>query len=179
MKYNRKPRIMEFPLPAATSKALGIKPLPKSAWKPVIKRAPLPSEIRARLKDGVARGMLTQQQADGLWEQLLPSIRQQAREDFDTFAEMVCINDDTGEPVVQAPIHKLWTKLRKEHRRLLIWSHIESAKTTQCSILNTVWELGIDPTLRFVILSNTAEQAETIVRAIAGYIARTSGLRSM
>jgi hypothetical protein len=45
--------------------------------------------------------------------------------------------------------------------------------------LNTVWELGIDPTLRFVILSNTAEQAETIVRAIAGYIERNPEVREI
>jgi hypothetical protein len=179
MKYNKKPRVVEFPTPAAVMKELGIKPPAKSAYKPVIKRAPLPSEIRAKLKHGVVNGLLTQSQADSIWEQLLPSLRQLAREDFDAFAELVCVNDETGEPVVQAPIHKCWTKLRKEHKRLLIWAHCESAKTTQISTLNTVWELGIDPTLRFVILSNTAEQAENIVRNIAGYIERNAEVRAI
>lgn len=142
-------------------------------------RAPLPSEIRARLKEAVKRGLLTEEQSRATWEQLLPGLRQLARTNFDSFAELVCVNDDTGEPVVQAPIHKCWTQLRKQHRRLLIWAHCESAKTTQCSILNTVWELGVDPTLRFVILSNTAEQAENITRAIAAYIERNAEVREI
>lgn len=93
-----------------------------------------------------------------------------ARIDFNLFAEFVCTDDVSGLPIKQAPIHKRWTELCAKYDRLLIWSHIESGKTTQLSILRTVWELGNDPTLRFVILSNTNGQAVKIVKAIAGYI---------
>lgn len=93
-----------------------------------------------------------------------------AREDFNVFAEYVSVDDETGEPLKQAAIHRQWAKLCDENDRILIWSHIESGKTTQLSILRTVWELGRDPNLRFVILSNTSDQAQMIVKAIASYI---------
>lgn len=167
---HKHPKTIEFRSPDAL-------PLPKYKQKQTY--TPLPSEIRARIKEALDKGAITQAQADAAWEKVLPSLRQLARTDFDAFAELVCVNDETGEPVVQAPIHKCWTRLRKQHKRLLIWAHCESAKTTQISTLNTVWELGIDPTLRFVILSNTAEQAENIVRNIAGYIERNKEVREI
>jgi hypothetical protein len=93
-----------------------------------------------------------------------------AREDFNTFAQLVAVDDETGQPIQQAPIHRRWAELAEQYDRLLIWAHIESGKTTQLSILRTVWELGRDPTLRFVILSNTSEQATKIVQSISNYI---------
>jgi hypothetical protein len=93
-----------------------------------------------------------------------------AREDFNTFAQLVAVDDETGQPIEQAPIHRRWAELCDQFDRLLIWAHIESGKTTQLSILRTVWELGRDPTLRFVILSNTGGQATKIVQAISNYI---------
>lgn len=93
-----------------------------------------------------------------------------ARIDFNRFAEMVSVDDETGEPLQQAPIHRRWAELCEQHDRLLIWSHVNSGKTTQISILRTVWELGRDPTLRFVILSNVSSIATKIVKAIASYI---------
>jgi hypothetical protein len=93
-----------------------------------------------------------------------------ARNDFNVFAELVCTDDETGVPIKQAAIHKRWAYLADNHDRLIIWSHVEAGKTTQLSILRTVWELGNNTRLRFVILSNTNEQASIIVRSIANYI---------
>jgi hypothetical protein len=93
-----------------------------------------------------------------------------ARTDFNTFAELVMVDDETGEPIKQAPIHRRWAQLCGEHDRLLIWSHINSGKTTQLSILRSIWELGNDPNLRILILSNTASIATKIVKAIAALI---------
>jgi hypothetical protein len=100
----------------------------------------------------------------------LQQLYERARDDFNTFAELVMVDDETGEPIKQAPIHRRWAQLCEQHDRLLIWSHINSGKTTQLSILRSVWELGRDPTLRIVILSNTASIATKIVRAIARLI---------
>ncbi len=94
----------------------------------------------------------------------------EAREDFDTFAEIVAKDDETGEPIRQAKIHRAWTKLVNKYPRVLIWAHRYAGKTVQLSILRTVWELGRDPSLRFLILSSTQDTAKDIVSAIAGYI---------
>jgi hypothetical protein len=102
-----------------------------------------------------------------------------AREDFNVFAELVMMDDETGEPIKQAPIHKRWAELCEQYDRLLIWSHINSGKTTQLSILRTVWELGRDPTLRIVILSNTAAIAIKIVRSIQGLIEKNDEVKKV
>ncbi len=93
-----------------------------------------------------------------------------ARNDFNVFAELVMTDDETGDPIKQAPIHRRWAEICEQYDRILIWSHINSGKTTQLSILRTVWELGRDPNLRIVILSNTASIATKIVRAISTLI---------
>ncbi len=102
-----------------------------------------------------------------------------AREDFNVFAELVATDDETGLPIKQAPIHKRWAELCEKYDRLLIWSHINSGKTTQLSILRTVWELGRDPSLRFVILSNTAQIAVKIVRAISSLITENPDVKKV
>ena len=139
----------------------------------------LPSELRDELKEAAAAGEITQEDSSQMWEDLLPALRIQAYTDFNTFAELVGVDDDTGEPIRQARIHKEWAVLCERYRRLLIWSHINSAKTTQLSVLRTVWELGKDSTLRFAILSNTKGQAETICRAIAALIDRNPEVRAI
>lgn len=93
-----------------------------------------------------------------------------ARTDFNVFAQLVAVDEETQQPIKQAPIHRRWAELAEQHNRLLIWSSINSGKTTQISILRTLWEIGRDHTLRVVILSNTKSIAEKIVKAIAAYI---------
>jgi hypothetical protein len=102
-----------------------------------------------------------------------------AREDVNLFAELVMVDDVTGQAIRQAPIHRRWHALADEFERLLIWSHIESGKTTQLSVLRTVWELGRDPSLRFAIISNTARQSTKIVRAIARLIENNAVVRKV
>lgn len=102
-----------------------------------------------------------------------------ARLNFDTFAELVMTDDETGETFKQAPIHKKWTTLCSQYRHLIIWSHRASGKTCQVSIARTVWELGRDPTLRFLILSNTSEIAVRIVKAIANLIKNNATVRKI
>lgn len=93
-----------------------------------------------------------------------------SRIDFNSFVEYVLRDDETGKPVKQSPIHRTWAELCKEHKRLIIWAHRNAGKTTQISVARTVWELGRDPSLRFLILSNTAEIAQRIIKSIAGLI---------
>lgn len=140
-------------------------------------RLVLPSEVRDLIKGAVDAGQITESAGEHMWKQFLPELDRQARKDFNTFAELVMVDDDTGDPIRQAPIHRRWAELCETHKRLLIWSHINSGKTTQLSILRTVWELGNDPTLRFAILSNTSGQAETILKAIAALIERNEGVQ--
>jgi len=93
-----------------------------------------------------------------------------ARRDINTFCELVIRDERTGRTVEQAPIHERWHQLCDSHDRLVIWSHIESGKTTQLVIARSLWLLGRNPSACIAIISNTHEQAAKTVRTIARYI---------
>lgn len=88
------------------------------------------------------------------------------REDVNAFAEYVMRDEATGEPLRQAPVHEEWHRLADEHDRCVLFSAVGCGKSTQASIIRTLWELGRDPNLRFLILSNTVAQAIKIARPI-------------
>jgi hypothetical protein len=124
-------------------------------------------------------GGLKASDLDELAELGMAKLYEKARTDFNLFAELVMVDDETGEPIRQAPIHRRWAELCEEHDRLLIWSHINSGKTTQLSILRSVYELGNDPNLRILILSNTASIATKIVKAISALITDNEAVKAI
>lgn len=102
-----------------------------------------------------------------------------ARDDVNVFNEFVLKNEKTGDPIVQGGPQAKWHRLADEHDRLLIWSHIESGKTQQLSVGRTLWELGRDPKLRNLILSNTKTQAMKVANTIKQYIERSDELHDV
>ena len=66
-----------------------------------------------------------------------------------------------------------------DEQRLLVWAHIEAGKTQQISVARTLWELGQDPSLRFLILSDTREQARKVASTIKRYIESSSELHDV
>lgn len=100
-----------------------------------------------------------------------------ASTDANAFMEYVLRDEMTGMPVAQAPIHEAWQYLANDHKRLLIWAHIESGKTSQLSIGRTLFELGRNPNLRICIVSNTHGQASKVLRAVAKYVEQSEDLR--
>lgn len=93
-----------------------------------------------------------------------------ARVDFAAFVTYVMRDEETGGVVELAPLHLEWMDLIDKDDRVQIWAHIESGKTNIISIARTLWEIGKDPSLRHVVLSNTYTQAEKIGRTIRRYI---------
>lgn len=102
-----------------------------------------------------------------------------ARTDVNVFCEFVLKDEKTGESVTQAPTHYAWHDLADKHDRLLVWAHIESGKTQQLSIGRTLWELGRDPSLRHLILSNTKTQATKVADMIRRYVEQSSELKDV
>lgn len=108
------------------------------------------------------------------------AIRQElARRDPNVFMNAVLRDEETGKPVTQAPYHCDWQDKISEHRRLVIWSHVEAGKTQQISVGRALWELGCDPSLRIVICHNTALQAAKVVRSIGQYIESNDSLHAI
>jgi len=102
-----------------------------------------------------------------------------ARQDPAVFAAMVMKDDMTGKAVRLTPTHEAWHDLLSKHESLVIWAHISSGKTSGISIVRTLWEIGRNPNLRVLILSNTHSQASKITNAIARYVEQSSVLHEI
>lgn len=95
-----------------------------------------------------------------------------ARDDPNEFMELVLRDEETGKPIQQAPLHEEFQQLATAEDRLLVWGHIESGKTQQLAIGRTLFELGRNPRLRYVIGSAGAKYSATLVSTIKRYIER-------
>jgi len=93
-----------------------------------------------------------------------------AQKSASAFMSYVLRDEKTNERIKQAPIHQAWQALINQHRRLLIWSSVESGKSSQVSVGRTLFELGRNTGLRCCIVSNTQGQAGKIGGMIAKYI---------
>jgi hypothetical protein len=102
-----------------------------------------------------------------------------ARTDINVFCELVMRDEKTGAPIEQASVHRAWHRLLDDSDRVLIWAHIESGKTQQVSVARTLFELGRDPSLRFLLLSNTKDQARKVATTIRSYIESSSELHDI
>jgi len=102
-----------------------------------------------------------------------------ARTDPNVFCEYVLKDEKTNAPIIQADVHRAWNREMDEADRLLIWAHIEAGKTMQVSVARTLYDLGRDPSLRFLILSNTQNQARKVARLIKQYVETSSELHDV
>lgn len=102
-----------------------------------------------------------------------------AREDCAVFTRFVLKDESSGGKVLAAPMHGEWHDLADAKDRLVLMSHVESGKTQQLSVGRVLWTLGRDPNTRVMVVSNTASQAQKIVRSIAGYLDRSNELREV
>lgn len=84
-----------------------------------------------------------------------------ARDDVNEFAIFIGARLNKGRPWVQEPLHEGFQNLADDHEFLLLMSHPESGKTTQLTIIRTVWELGNNPDLRFALVSFKADSKGT------------------
>jgi hypothetical protein len=94
------------------------------------------------------------------------------------FNSFVLRDDENPEqPFVNAPMHEQWHQMLSALPRLCLWAHAEAGKTVAISVGRVLWELGRDPNLRIVIVSETDEKAEEIVSAIRRYIDESTELK--
>jgi hypothetical protein len=102
-----------------------------------------------------------------------------ARDDCAVFTRFVLKDESSGGKVAASPMHGEWHDLADARDRLVLMSHVESGKTQQLSVGRVLWTLGRDPNTRVMVVSNTASQAQKIVRSIAGYLDRSTELREV
>ncbi len=102
-----------------------------------------------------------------------------ARANPSAFIEYALPHEKTGRPVRNAPFHVEWQEFLTANRLAVLIAPIEHAKTQQVAVGRVIWELGSNPSLRVGIYSNTAEQAEKILRQIRTHIERNPLVRKV
>lgn len=102
-----------------------------------------------------------------------------AREDPNAFMTYVLRHEETGKPILQSRLHMAWQKRLNEHKRVLLWSHVEAGKTNQVSIGRVMWEIGRNPNLRVVVVSNTGGQSTRICMTIQRYMSESAEYRKV
>lgn len=109
----------------------------------------------------------------------LSVLRQQARVDPATFNSYVLRDEETGKRIKLAPVHERWHEAMTRYDRLLITAFVEAGKSAQISVGRALWELGDNPNLRIVVVSNTNDQAKKIVRNAGQYIEKSPELHTV
>lgn len=102
-----------------------------------------------------------------------------ARVNGAAFNAYVLKDEMTGASIRMAPMHRMWQRLADMYPRLNLIAHVESAKSQGLSVGRVLYELGRKPNTRCVIVSNTASQAQKLVRTIAGYIENSEELKEV
>lgn len=102
-----------------------------------------------------------------------------AREDVNAFCEFVLRDEYSGAPIVQAPMHVQWQRILDEEDQTLIWAHVEAGKTQQIGVGRTLFEMGKNPRMRWLILGNTRDGGKKISRLLRSYIENSDELHEV
>lgn len=97
--------------------------------------------------------------------------------DFDFFAERIFIDDDK-KPVRQAPHHRHLQAIMTGHRRTVTLYPVGFGKTTQIT-MRILWELGLDPTLRIIVVSSKGSQSAKVIGTVAREMASNAALHQV
>jgi len=130
-------------------------------------------DFRRQLFERAPSALVTQ----ALW--LKDLHRERAKVDSSAFNSYVLKDEETGRAILQSPLHQEWHSLFDAYKRLLIWAHVEAGKTNQMSIGRSLFELGRNPNLRIVVVSNTDAQAQKICMTIGRYIEQSPELKDI
>lgn len=102
----------------------------------------------------------------------------EARRDVCSFAELALPEEATGRAIRNAPFHVAWQRHFDVHRHAVLVAPIEHGKTQQV-VARLLWTLGRNPELRVGLISNTAGQAQKVLRAVRAHIERNEVLREV
>ena len=99
-----------------------------------------------------------------------------ARTSFPAFLTYVMREEGTGKRLKLAPHHREWSQLLDDHDRLVVWAHIESAKTSLLNVGRVLFELGRDTNRRFILVGSTKDLPEKSGRTVRKYVEQSEEL---
>lgn len=89
-----------------------------------------------------------------------------ARRSASAFIEYALRNEQNGSVIRNAAFQEEWQELLEENRFAVLLASVEHGKSTQIGVGKMLWLIGSHPNRRYAFISNTAEQAKKILRAI-------------
>ena len=99
-------------------------------------------------------------------EAKLEALRRRALRDPAAFAEYAIRDPDTGAELRNGEHHREWHRLATAHDKLVLFAPVEHGKSIQMAVARVLWTLGHRPNAKIAIISNTAEQAEKLLRVV-------------
>lgn len=149
-----------FPMPAAPE------PDPLALPRPPVTRPEI-----IRLGEADLRGLTDAEILDRVQAAHAANVLA-AREDSGCFVEFAIPNEETGEPVRNAALHRDWHDTINANRQVVLIAPVEHGKTSQIGVGKLLHALGTNPNGRYALISNTAPQAEKLLGAIRAHIER-------
>lgn len=110
---------------------------------------------------------------------LREEVLKRCREDFTMFAEYVGRGEEDDLPIVLTDKQCEWVAALEEYKRIVLWGHPESGRSTILAVLYVLWRLGRNPNLRVAIVGYAAEQPMKSLAAIKAYIEKSQALHEV
>lgn len=126
--------------------------------------------------------LLTKEERAAMHQRILDAKRLRiaaARTNAASCAEYVLRDEATQREITNAPIHEEFHRLADTYPQIVVFSMIESGKSTHFSVLRPLYELGKNPNLRIAIVSETDHKAKKLLRGIKRYLQHSKELREV
>ena len=105
-------------------------------------------------------------------------VLRQARTNVVAFAEYVMLDEVTQRPIKMSALHKEWQAFLDANPWAVLVAPVEHGKTTQL-IARVLFEMGKNPNIRIGWISDSEEQALTVVGQIRRYIEESPRLHEV
>lgn len=102
-------------------------------------------------------------------KRLLDLARARAR--TEDFIEYAIRDEETGAVLKNAPYHKEWQQFLRDNDRGVLIAAVEHGKTQQL-VGKIIHLLGLNPSLRIAVISNTMDQGKKLLRSVRTHIER-------
>lgn len=104
---------------------------------------------------------------------------EKARQKTSEFIEYALRSEQDESRLQNAPFHREWQEHLDANRYAVLIAPVEHAKSQQVAVGKTLHVLGQDPNKRLALISNTAMQAEKVLRTIRTQIERNQRIREV
>lgn len=102
-----------------------------------------------------------------------------ARKSAAAFIEFAFRHEKTGRIITNGHHHREWHEFFDQNRRGVLFAPVEHGKTIQIAVGRVLFKLGVNPSLRIAIVSNTEKQAVKVLSLVKEQILRNQRVQEV